>query len=82
MHCQKNLCENVVKIIFGNKDIVEIKEDLKDCSIRNHLWLQVTSNGFIKPIAFYVLLDEGKKIFLQILLALKTLIGYVSSLKS
>lgn len=52
MHCKKNLCKNVVKTIFGNKDIMAGMEDLKDCGIWSHLWLQATLSGFIKPIVF------------------------------
>ncbi len=33
MHCEKNLCKNVVKTIFGNKDTMAIREDFKDCGI-------------------------------------------------
>jgi hypothetical protein len=81
MHCEKNLCKNVVKTIFGNKDTMAIREDFKDCGIWSHLWLQTALNGFIKPIASYVLSNEEKNIFLQILFTLKTPIGYVSNLK-
>jgi len=81
MHCEKNLCENVVKTIFSNKDIVAIREDLKDCGMQSHLWLQATLSGFIKPIASYDLSNEKIYIFLQIFLALKTPTGYVSSVK-
>jgi hypothetical protein len=33
MHCEKKLCENILKIVFGAKDVVAIKEDLKECGI-------------------------------------------------
>jgi hypothetical protein len=46
------------------------------------LWLQqVALGGLIKLIAFYVLLDEEKNRFLQIMKNPKTLTSYISSLK-
>lgn len=69
-----------MKTIFDDKYTMASMEDLKDCGIWSHLWLQATMNGFIKPMAFYVLLDEEKK--LQIVFTLKTPIGYVLSLNS
>jgi len=63
MHCEKYLCENVLKIIFGVKDTLTIQKDFKDCGIQPHLWLQNVMNGFIKPIASYVLANEEKERF-------------------
>ncbi len=60
MHCEKNLCESVLKTIFGVKDIMVVCEDLKECGIQPHLWLQANGVGFIKPTASYVLSDEEK----------------------
>ncbi len=54
---EKNLCENILKSSFGNKDIVAVQENLKECSIRFHLWLQVVIGGFIKHVMSYVLSD-------------------------
>jgi hypothetical protein len=60
MHCEKHLCENILKTVFGAKYIVAIREDLEECGIRLHLWLQVVVGGFIRPKASYVLLDQEK----------------------
>jgi hypothetical protein len=30
MHCEKHLCENILKIVFGAKNIMAIREDLKE----------------------------------------------------
>jgi hypothetical protein len=47
------------------------------------LWLQVgvVDHGFTKPIASYVLKNEEKERFIQIIDILKTPTHYVSSLK-
>jgi hypothetical protein len=66
-----------------DENIVAIWEDLKECNIRPHLWLQasVVDHGFIKPVASYVLKNEEKERFIQIIETLKTPTHYVSSLK-
>ncbi len=33
MHCEKNLCENVIKIVFGEKDMVAIRKDMEEVGI-------------------------------------------------
>jgi hypothetical protein len=39
MHYEKNVWENILKTIFGIKDIVVVQEHLKECRIQSHLWL-------------------------------------------
>ncbi len=81
MHCEKILCENVMKIIFDTKDTSAIQEDLKDCGIWPHLWLQEVASWFIKPVATHVLTYEEKERFVHIVANLETTTKYVSSLK-
>jgi hypothetical protein len=81
MDCEKNLCENVFKIIFGIKDTLIVRKDFKECDMYPHLWLQDVKCGIIKPLASYVLSNEEREIFLQIILNLKTQSHYVSSLR-
>jgi len=33
MHYEKNMCENILKTIFGIKDMVVVQKDLKECRI-------------------------------------------------
>jgi hypothetical protein len=63
MHCEKNLCENILKTIFGIKDIMAIQENLKNCGIQSHLWVQNVVGAYIKPIASYVLTNLEKERF-------------------
>jgi hypothetical protein len=81
MHCEKYLCENMLKTIFGVKDTLIIQKDFKDCDIHPHLWLQNVTSGFIKPIASYVLTNEEKERFFWIINHLKFPSHYISSLK-
>jgi len=39
MHMEKNICENVVQTIFGIKDTIIVRQDVKEEGIRPHLWL-------------------------------------------
>jgi hypothetical protein len=55
MHCEKNICENVIRTIFGTKDILAMWKHLEQCEKQPHLCLQANGVGFIKPIASYVL---------------------------
>jgi hypothetical protein len=78
MHC-KNLYEVLMKTIFGIKDTTFVYEDLKECGIQSHLWLQHVVGKIIKHLASYVMSDEEKNRFL--LGNFKTTSNYVSSLK-
>jgi hypothetical protein len=71
------------KPYLGWSTQIALWEDLKECNIRPHLWLQahVVDHGFIKQVASYVLKNEEKERFIQIIGTLKTLTQYVSSLK-
>jgi hypothetical protein len=39
MHVVKNVCENLIHTIFGEKDKKEVKRDMEDQNIDPHLWL-------------------------------------------
>ena len=83
MHCEKNVCENIVKTLFGEKDTPSTRVDMQMRNIRPHQWLQSTgpnSDQFFLPDASYVLSADDKAEFLLILKSLKTPTNYVSSL--
>jgi hypothetical protein len=61
MYYENNLCENVMKTIFGAKDMPTIWENLKECGIWPHLWLQEVVGRMIKLACLFVLIDEKKK---------------------
>jgi hypothetical protein len=39
MYCEKKKCENVIKVIFGDKDTVAIQRDMEEVGIQPQLWL-------------------------------------------
>ncbi len=34
MHCEKNICENLLKVIFGEKDTLVVRKDMEDIGIQ------------------------------------------------
>lgn len=83
MHCEKNVCENIVKTLFGEKDTPSTRVDMQMRNIRPHQWLQSigpNNDKFYIPDASYVLLADDKIVFLLTFKSIKTPINYVSSL--
>jgi hypothetical protein len=37
MHCEKNLTENIIMTLLGDKDTLAIRKDLRTRGIRQHL---------------------------------------------
>ena len=40
MHCEKNVCENILKTIMGEKDTAAVRLDMQQMGIRPQLWPQ------------------------------------------
>ena len=63
MHCEKNLSENIVKTMFGEKDTAAVRADLQARGIRPHLHLQPVGQNRDRlhmPDASYVLTTDDK----------------------
>ncbi len=55
MHYEKNISENMFKVIFGEKDTTFVRKYMQEVNIHPQLWLQQVVDGlYIKPIALYV----------------------------
>jgi len=83
MHCEKNLIELVMNIMFGEGDTISVWKDMKHMNIWNGLWpiAKRKEGEFTLPVAPYVLQLEEKKTFIHIIEELKTPISYLSTLK-
>lgn len=83
MHCEKNVCENIIQTLFGETDDVKSREDMRVHGIRSHLHLQLNPDGitYFMPDAPYVLKREEKEEFLTMLRDLKFPTNYVGALK-
>ena len=82
MHIEKNICEAVLKFLFGEKDTAESRKDLEEMGQRRELWLRTRPNQqrFFKPPAPYVFTEEEKKMFVDEVSAMRTPTGYGSAL--
>ena len=82
MHCEKNICENVLKTIWGHRDTLKARLDLQEARIRPHLHPLPGRNpgSVVLPVAPYVLSKEEKMKFLDILRSVKTPTNYVGQI--
>lgn len=85
MHVEKNVCENVVKTILGEKDTVASRRDMEATGVREELWLVKLTNErgktkVIKPLAPYVLNDEDLNTFMARLIAIQVPSGYCGAI--
>ena len=83
MHCEKNICENVLKTTFDEKDTPIVRADMQARGIRAHLHLQPRGSNrdqLYMPHASYVLSAVDKAKVLQVLKSLRTPTHYVSAL--
>jgi hypothetical protein len=83
MHIEKNVCESVIKFIFGLKDTIKVRRDMEVCGIREHLWLKrdpQRPGKIFKPVAPYVLRPEELQTFMNRLASLKVPTDYCGSL--
>jgi hypothetical protein len=83
MHYEKNVCENMLKTIFGDKDTMATRKDMQEANMQPKLWLQQIPNGnYIKLMAPHVTTKQEKKAFLQTIKNLKTPSCYAITLQS
>lgn len=84
MHCEKNICENFVRTLFGETDGPQSREDMRARGIRQHLHLQPNADGssFFMPDAPYVMKREEREEFLKTLRELKFPTNYVGPLSN
>jgi hypothetical protein len=83
MHCEKNLCENMVRTTFGQKDSYGSRQDMESTGIRRNLWLQPSqrrADVFHKPEAPYVLNAAERTTMVEIIRELKTPSNYVGAI--
>jgi hypothetical protein len=79
MHCEKNLCENIIKTLFGETDFPRGRMDYEDMGVRPDLWLRRThgTNGrLFMPHAPYVLTPRAKTDMLAVIASTKVPTNY------
>jgi hypothetical protein len=82
MHCEKNICENVMKTIWGHPDTLKARLDLKEARIRPHLHPLPgrKPESMVLLAAPYVLSKDEKVKFLDTIRSLKTPTNHVGQL--
>jgi hypothetical protein len=83
MHCEKNLCENMLKTVLGTKDSYGSCQDMQELNIRRDLWLQTSRNErdlFHLSSAPYVLSPSERTMVMDIIRELKTPSHYVGAI--
>lgn len=83
MHCEKNLCENILKTLLGLNDSPGSRVDVEDLQIRNEIWLQPRrrqQEEYYMPAAPYVLQANERREFVDIISNIRTPTNYVGSI--
>ncbi len=65
MHIECNISKIVLKYLFGEWNIMEVRKDMEEASVKWHLWFHWDSMGmnYVKPLAPYVFTQEEKQAF-------------------
>lgn len=83
MHCEKNLCENIVKTLLGETDFPRGRQDYKDMGVRPDLWLRRThgtDGRLFMPHAPYVLSPQAKADMLAVIASTRVPTNYSSAI--
>jgi hypothetical protein len=82
MHIEHNICDNLLKHIFGEKDILSTRRDMEEVGIHPWLWLQRRGSNFVKPIAPFVFNPHEIHEILEVVASIKAPTGYAAHLKN
>jgi hypothetical protein len=83
MHCEKNLCENIVKTLLSMTDTPGSRVDAEALGIREETWLQAPrrrNDDFYMPHAPYILSAEERAEFIAIVSNIRTPTNYVGAI--
>ena len=84
MHIERNICESLLKLLFGAKDTAASRRDMEEEGFREHLWIRrgpMAGANYLKPPAPYVLKKEEQKIFMEQLAGISLPTGYCGPMK-
>ena len=79
MHCEKKLCKNIMNTIWGIKDTLKVRLDMKEVNIRPELHpVEDGRSGLtLLPTASYVMTKSKETMFIKTIRELKTPSNYV-----
>ena len=69
MHIECNFSTNIIKYIFGKKDMLATKRDMEDVNCMEDLWLHRRGilENFFQPLAPYVFSNSKRWQFLELI---------------
>ncbi len=83
MHIEKNVCESLIKFVFGTKDTIKVCRNMEVCEVQLHLWVKRdphNSSKIFKLVSPYVLTPKELKTFMSKLGSLKVPSNYCGAL--
>ena len=83
MHCEKNLCENMLRTLLGMNDSPRSMVDAEDLGIREEIWLQPPrrqQDEYYMPHALYVFRANECMEFVGIVSNIRTPTNYVGGI--
>ena len=86
MHVERNISDNIMRHMFGEKDTTALRRDMEEevhhgqINPRRALWLQETGTRYIKPKAPFVFTESEKVSFMDVISRTKVPSGYSSML--
>ena len=83
MHIERNISANILKHLFGEKDILAYRKDMEDVNCMSNLWLQQRGNSevYVQPPVPYVFSKPEKWNFLHLIGGTQVPSGYSGTLQ-
>jgi hypothetical protein len=64
MHIERNVSKIILKYLFGDRDSIEVRKDLEEAGVMQHLWFRQQGGGsYTKLQASYVFIWNEAKAF-------------------
>jgi hypothetical protein len=85
MHCEKNLCKNILRTFMGENDHARRREDMKDMGVREELWLRESANNpgqYSKPHPTYAFTPSEKQKVLDVIGSVRTPTEYAANVQT
>ena len=81
MHIERNVSDNLLRHLFGEKDSLETRRDMEQAGVMHHLHLRLGPSGnYMKPKAPYTFSESEKSDFLSRVSSTRVPSGFSSTL--
>jgi hypothetical protein len=79
MHIERNICDYLLKHLFGEKDTLNTRQDMEEVGICPWLWLQRRGSNFVKPITSFVFNPNEIHEILEVVASIKAPTRYAAT---